>query len=161
MQVARLKTIGAGRPTGAGMSPGRGAGLGGTCAAARAAGFQSVLPVHGQLHRGRGPEPGRFLADLTHAAELPASFRSVSHVAHQRHAQPAGGSLPAHAARPADGFDRRRYAEAGEQAIRGAHAGQAGLGVGIECATATRIVATFAGIARGSNLARFAGTRLQ
>ena len=48
MQAARLKKIGARRPTGAGMPPGRRAGLGGTRAAAHAARLQSVLPVHRQ-----------------------------------------------------------------------------------------------------------------
>ena len=46
-----------------------------------------------------------FLRIYRTLAQLPACLRRVPHVAHQRHAQFAGGSLPAHAPRSADGFD--------------------------------------------------------
>src|SRR5271154_3444680 len=107
MQVQRLTAIGARCPTGAGMSQGGWALLGGACAAARAARVQFVLPVYGECDGRRRPEPGSFSADLQNAAELQSVVRRVRDLADQRDAEFAGGSLPAHAARPADGFDRR------------------------------------------------------
>src|ERR1700735_1018137 len=106
MQAQRLIAIGARCPTGAGMSPGRWGLLGGTCTAARAAGVQFVLPVYGQRDGRRRSEPGSFSADLQNAAELQSFVRGVRNLADQRDAEFAGGPLPAHAAGPADGFDR-------------------------------------------------------
>src|SRR5579862_8938558 len=123
-QRARLRKIGARRSTGTAMSPGRRAGLGGTRAPAREARVQHMLPFYGKCNRRAGFEPGGFSAHLSHAGKLPAGLRSVSHVAHQRDAQFAGGSLPAHAPRSRDGFDRRRHAGARRKAFAGANASE-------------------------------------
>ena len=161
MQDARLKRIGGRRPTGTGMSPGRRTGLGGTRAAAYAPSFQSVLQIHRQLNGSRRLEPGSFPAHLQNAAELQTCVRSVSDLAHQRHQKSVGGPLPAHAARPANRFDRRRDAATGRETLVGEGAGQIGGGYGIERSAATRISAALSRTPRVSDLARFTRTRIQ
>ena len=74
MNVARLRAIGARRPTGRTLSQGRWAGLGRTRAAAYAASVQPVLPVHGQFDRSRGPDAGSLSADLSHAPSYRPTF---------------------------------------------------------------------------------------
>ena len=158
---ARLRKIGGRRPTGTGMSPGRRTGLGGTRAATYAASFQSVLPVHGKCDRSRGLEPGGFPPHLQDAIELQTGIRSVSDLANQRHSESVGGQLPADAARPADGFDRRRDAATGREAFFSKSARQVGGGYGIERPTATGSGATFARIAGIGDPARSARARVQ
>src|ERR1700719_439711 len=145
MRLARLGKIGARRPIGTALSPGRRAGLGGTRAAPHAACFWLVLPVHRQLDGSRGPEPGSFPAHLPHAPKLSARLRSVSDVVDQRDAQFAGGPLSANASRSNHGFDRGRHAPARTEAILGENAGPAGASGGIERAIAARVGATLAG----------------
>ena len=160
-QRARLRKIGARRSTGAAMSPGRRAGLGGTRAAAHETRVQHMLPLHGKRNRRAGFEPGSFPAHLSHARELPAGLWGVSHVAHERDAQFAGGSLPAHAPRPRDGLDRRCDAGARRKALSGANARPARRSVRVERAIAARTRPAFARVARGGDLARFAGLGIQ
>lgn len=140
---ARLRKIGGRRPTGTTMSPGRRAGLGGTRAAAFAASVQPLLPVHRQFDGSRGLEPGGFSTSLQDAIELQACIWSFPDLAHQRHAQFAGGQLPPHASRSADGLDRRRDAAIGREAFIRTGARQTGRGHGIERPTATRFSAAF------------------
>src|ERR1700675_1563356 len=161
MNAARQRKIGARRPIGAAMSPGRRAGLGGTRASAYEARVWSVLPVHRQLRGSRGPDPGSFSAHLSHAAELPGRIRRFSDVAYQRDAQSAGGQLPAHAAGPHDGFNRRRDAETRGEAFGSAHAGPVGASSRTERATTAWIGAAFAGMARGGYFSRFAAVGIQ
>jgi hypothetical protein len=158
---ARLRKIGGRRPTGTAMSPGRRAGLGGTRAASYAARVQFVLPVHGQCHGSRRPEPRGFPAHLPDACELQTGIRRVSDVAYQRHAEFAGGSLPAHTPRPANRFHGRRDAADRGKAFFGESARQAGRGCGIERSTAAWFGASFAGIAGVRNIARFARSGVQ
>jgi len=158
---SRLRTIGGRRPTGAAMSPGRRAGLGGTCAPPHPARVQSVLPIHRQLDGSRRPEPGGFSTNLPHARELPASIRSFSNLADQRDAEFACGSLPANATRPADRFDRRCHAAIGRETFFSTSARQAGRGWGIKRSTATCSGAAIARTERGGNLARFARSGVQ
>ncbi len=160
-QRARLRKIGARRSTGAAMSPGRRAGLGGTRASAHQARVQHMLPVHRELNRRAGFEPGSFPAHLSNARELPTGVRSVSHVAHERDAEFAGGSLPAHAPRSRDGFDRRRDARARGKALAGANARPARRSVRVERAIAAWTRPAFARVARSGDLARFAGSGIQ
>jgi len=107
MQVQRLTAIGARCPTGAGLSQGGWALVGGACAAERAQGLQFVLPVHGERDGCRRFEPRSFPAHLQDTAELQGVVGSFPDVADQRDAEFAGGPLPADEAGPADGFDRR------------------------------------------------------
>ena len=158
---SRLRTIGGRRPTGAAVSPGRRAGLGGTCAPAHAARVQSMLQVHGQRDGGRRPEPGGFPAHLSHARKLPTSVRSFSNLADQRDAEFACGSLPANPTRPADGFNRRCHAAIGRETFFGASARQAGRGWRIERSIAACSRAALARTERGGNLARFARSGVQ
>ena len=158
---SRLRTIGGRRPTGAAMSPGRRAGLGGTCAPPHPARVQSMLPIHRQRDRSRRSEPGGFSTNLPHARELPTSVWSFSDLADQRDAEFAGGSLPANATRPADGFNRRCHAAIGREAFFRASARQAGRGWGIERSTAACSGAALARTERGGNLARFARSGVQ
>ncbi len=161
MRVARLNTIGARRPTGTTMSPGRRAGLGGARKEAHAARVQFVLPIYGQLGGIGRFEPGSFSADLQDAGKLQAGVWGVSDVADERDAQFAGGSLPANAAGPDYGFDRRRDAGAGRETFLGTDAGQAGTRGRIERAIAARAGSAVAGFARGGDLARLAGIGVQ
>jgi hypothetical protein len=161
MQDARLRKIGGRRPTGTGMSPGRRTGLGGTRSAQYAASVQSLLQVHGQFNRSRGLEPGSFPPYLPDVVELQTCIWSVSDLAHQRHAEFASGSLPAHAPRPADGFAGGLDAATGRTAFLGEGARQVGGGYGVERSTATRFSASFTRTPRVGDLARFARTRVQ
>src|SRR5580698_8286989 len=158
---SRLRTIGGRRPTGTAMSPGRRAGLGGTCAPPHAARVQSVLPVHGQRDGGRRPEPGGFPAYLSHTFELPTGIWSVSDVADERDAQFAGRSLPADSTRSANGFNRRRNAAVGRKTFFGAGAGQTGRGGGVKHPTAARLGTPFTRTEGVGNFARFAGPGIQ
>ena len=158
---SRLRTIGGRRPTGAAMSPGRRAGLGGTCAPPHPARIQSVLPVHRQRDGSRRPEPGGFSTNLPHARKLPASVRGISNLADQRDAEFACGSLPANAPRPSDGFDRRCHAAIGRETFFGASARQAGRGGRIEHSTAARLSAAFARTEGVGNIARLARPGVQ
>ena len=157
IQCARLRKIGARRSTGAAMSPGRRAGLGGTRAAAHEARVQHMLSLHRKRNRRAGFEPGSISAYLSHARELSAGVRSVSHVADQRDAEFAGGSLPTHATRSSDGFDRRCDARTRGKALAGANSRPARGSLRVERAIAARTCPAFARIARGGDLARFAG----
>jgi len=158
---SRLRTIGGRRPTGAAMSPGRRAGLGGTCAPPHPARVQPLLPIHRQLDRSRRPEPGGFSTHLSHTRELPTCVRSFSDLADQRDAEFACGSLPANATRSADGFNRRCHAAIGRETFFSASARQAGRGWGIERSTAACSCAALARIERVGNIARFAGSGVQ
>jgi hypothetical protein len=158
---SRLRTIGGRRPTGATMSPGRRAGLGGTCAPPHPARIQSVLPIHRQCDGSRRPEPGGFSTNLPHARKLPTSVRSFSNLADQRDAEFACGSLPANAPRPADRFDRRCHAAVGRETFFSASARQAGRGWRIEHSTAAWSGAAFARTERVGNFARLARSGVQ
>jgi hypothetical protein len=158
---ARLRKIGGRRPTGTRLPPGRRTGLGGTRAAAHAASVQSMLQVHRECDGSRGLEPGGFPPHLQNAVELQTGVWCVSDMVDQRHPESAGGQLPPHAARPADGFDRRRDAAIGRKAFICASARQVGGSYGIERSAATRLGASFARIAGVGDLARFARTRIQ
>jgi len=158
---SRLRTIGGRRPTGAAMSPGRRAGLGGTCAPPHSARIQSVLPIYRQRDGSRRLEPGGFSTNLPHARELPTSVRSFSNLADQRDAEFACGSLPANATRPADGFNRRCHAAIGREAFFSPSARQAGRGWGIEPSTAACSCAALARTERVGNIARFARSGVQ
>src|SRR5215469_13854825 len=153
--------IGAGRPTGSAVPPGRRVGLGATRTGAHATGIQPVLPVHGQFDGSGGLEPGGFSEDLSHAPKLPPSRRGVSNVADQRDAELAGRSLPADAARPAYGFDRGSDAPARRETFFGANAGPLGAGSGVEWAIAAGALEAVARIARSGDLARFAEFGIQ
>ena len=158
---ARLRKIGGRRPIGTAMSPRRRAGLGGTCAPPHPASVQSVLPVHGQRNGGRGSEPGGFSTPLPHTFELSTCVRSFSDLVDERYAQSAGGSLPAHPPRSANGFDGRFHAPVGGKAFFGASAGQAGGGWRIEYSTAARFGAAFPRIEGVGDFARFARSGIQ
>ncbi len=158
---SRLRTIGGRRPTGAAVSPGRRAGLGGTCAPPHAARVQSMLPIHRQRDRSRRPEPGGFSTNLPHARELPSGVWSFSNLADQRDAEFACGSLPANPTRPADGFNRRCHAATGRETFFRASARQVGRGWRVERSTAACSGAAIARTERGGNLARFARSGVQ
>ena len=161
MEVVRLTTIAARRSTGPALPAGRGAGVGRAGSTSLAARVQYMLPVYRKLDGSGRPEPGGLPKDLPLAGQLSRAFGRICNLAHQRDAQFAGGSLPAHAARPHDRFDRRRNAAARGETFERAHAGQDRCGSAAQCPSAARVGATFAGIARSGNLARFARFGIQ
>src|SRR5580704_9185589 len=161
MEVVRLTTIAARRSTGPALPAGRRASVGRAGSAPLAARVQYMLPVYGQLDGSGRPEPGSLPQDLPFAGQLPRAFRRIRNLAHQRDAQSAGGSLPPHASRPHDRFDRGRNAAARGETFERAHAGQDLGSSAAKCPSATRTGTAFAGIARSGNLARFAGFGIQ
>ena len=161
MLPTRKMTIGSGRPTGPAMPPGRRTGVGGACAQAFPPGLQSLLPIHQQFERSRGPEPGGLPAHLPHAGELPHSLWRLSNMADQRDPQSASRPLSKVAARPDDRFAGRPASSGRGKAFADAHAGQSGHGARIEPAGAVSAVAAFARIARGNHFARLAGPGIQ
>jgi hypothetical protein len=161
MLPTRKMTIGSGRPTGPAMPPGRRTGVGGACAQAFPAGLQSLLPVHQQFERSRGPEPGGLPAHLPHAGELSHGVRRLPNMADQRDPQSASRPLSPVAARPDDRFSGRPASSCRGKAFAGAHAGQSGHGARTQPASAVSAVSAFAGIARGNHFARLAGPGIQ
>jgi hypothetical protein len=161
MFCARKMTIGSGRPTGPAVPPGRRTGVGGACTPPCAARLQLMLSLHEQFVGSRRPQPGSFPANLQDACELPHGIWRLSHMADQRHAQPAGRSLPAVTARSDDRCTRGCASDGRGKAFASAHAGQGGDGAGIERAGAACAFAFVAGFARSGDSPRFAGFGIQ
>ena len=160
MEFERLRPIGARRPTGSVVSPGRQLFLGGDCPAPYAAGPQLMLPIHGQFGRRRGLDPGSVPARLSYVGQLSGRAWSFPDMAFERDAQPAGRSLSPHATRSAHRFHRRHDA-AGRREARYANTSRRGRADRIERAASAGAATSFARTAGSGYLARFAGIGLQ
>lgn len=161
MEVVRLTTIAARRSTGPALPAGRWASVGRAGAAPLAARVQYMLPIYRQLDGSGRLKPGSFSQDLSLAGQLPRAFGRIRNLAHQRHSQLAGGSLPANATRSLDGFDRGRDAAARREAVERAHAGQDRRRSAAQRAGAARACEAFAGTPGSCNSSRFAGSGIQ
>jgi hypothetical protein len=151
-----LGELGAGRPIGPALPPGRWLGLGGTCTSSLAPHFQCVLSIRWQPNRSRGHYARSVSASVPDAGELPVSARRVCNLDDQRDKKPADRSLSANQTRPSDRFTGRRHASNGEQGIRRAATGPASAAERVERSGTERINKAFARVARGSNFERFA-----
>src|SRR5215475_8073793 len=148
-----LRELGAGCPTGPAMPPGRGLGLGGTCAPSHAPSLQRMLSLCGQSHGSRGYFAGGVPAGVSYAGELPFGAWGICDVGNECDAELADRPLPAHEARSFDGFARRCHAGGGEQRIVGAAARPTSVARRIELAGAERVDAALTGVARSGDSA--------
>jgi len=156
-----LKKLGAGCPTGPALPPGRWLGLGGTCAPTLAAHLQRMLPIRRKPDGSRGHLSGGFSTSLPDDWQLSLGARRICDVGDQRDSQSVDRSLPQNQARPANRFARRRDARRGEQGIGGTSARPASTGERVERASAIGPDETLSRVARSSNLARPAATRVR
>src|SRR6185437_13948715 len=97
MRSERLTTIGARRPTGSVVSPGRQLFVGGDCPPSYAPRPQLMLPLYGQFDGCRGFDAGGLSAGVQDARQLPGAAWGVCNLAFERDPQFAGGSLSPHA----------------------------------------------------------------
>jgi hypothetical protein len=153
-----LGELGAGRPIGPALPPGRWLGLGGTCTSSLASHLQCVLPIRWQPNRSRGHYTGSLSARVSNARELSFGTWGVYDVDDQRNQESADRSLSPNQTGPADRLTGRCHAGGGKQRVRGEAAGSASALERVEWTGSKRTDQTFAGVARGGHSERFATT---
>ena len=155
-----LGELGAGRPIGPALPPGRWLGLGGTCTSSLASHLQCVLPIRWQPNRSRGHYTGSVSASISDACELSFGAWRIRNVDDQRDKKSVDRSLSPDQTGQADRFLGRCHAGGGEQRIHGTAARSAGAAERVERTSAGRVDKTFAGVARSGDFERFAAVRV-